>query len=121
VKHLFRGLWSLEDFETDQEVQSIIKNAIENPQNFVMKPQKEGGGNNFFDDDIPKLLNKMLENPKEAGELKTYLIMERITPPTIPFSALKNGNLDHSKGMAELGIFSYVFTKNTNGTHEVLK
>ena len=64
----------------------------------------------------------MLENPKEAGELKTYLIMERITPPTIPFSALKNGNLEHTQGMSELGIFSYVFTKNTNdGKHEVLK
>lgn len=86
-----------------------------------MKPQKEGGGHNFFDEDIPRLLNKMLENPKEAGELLTYLIMERITPPSIPFTALRNGELHHAIGMAELGIFSYVFTKNTGQGHEILK
>jgi hypothetical protein len=54
----------------------------------------------------------MLERPADAGELKTYLIMERITPPSMPFAALRNGELSHSLGMSELGIFSYVFTQN---------
>jgi hypothetical protein len=54
----------------------------------------------------------MLDKPTEAGELKTYLIMERITPPSMPFAALRNGELTHSQGMSELGIFSYVFTQN---------
>lgn len=54
-----------------------------------MKPQKEGGGNNFFDGDIPRLLNQMLDKPEEAGELLTYLIMERIFPPMIKFASLR--------------------------------
>lgn len=74
----------------------MIQKAIKEPHNFVMKPQKEGGGNNFFDEDIPRLLNKMLGNPSEAGELKTYLIMERITPPSMQFAALRNGELNHT-------------------------
>lgn len=57
VKHLFKGLWSLEDFETDPEVQAVIAKAIKNPHDYVMKPQKEGGGHNFFDEDITRLLN----------------------------------------------------------------
>lgn len=78
-----------------------------------MKPQKEGGGNNFFDADIPRLLNKMLQNPAEAGEMRTYLIMERINPPVIKFTCVRDGVLQPCDGMSELGIFSYIFTKNT--------
>jgi hypothetical protein len=32
----------------DEHVKNKIKDAIINPQNYVLKPQKEGGGNNFF-------------------------------------------------------------------------
>lgn len=38
VRKCFAGLWSLEDPE-------IVGKAIESPELFVMKPQREGGGN----------------------------------------------------------------------------
>lgn len=37
VRKCFAGLWSLEDW-------SIVKDAIERPGLYVMKPQREGGG-----------------------------------------------------------------------------
>jgi len=37
LRSCFAGLWSLEDSD-------IVKKAIENPELFVMKPQREGGG-----------------------------------------------------------------------------
>ena len=63
ISHLFKGIWSLESFDSDKEVAQVVQKAIENAHNYVMKPQKEGGGNNFFDDDIPRLLKEMLEKP----------------------------------------------------------
>ena len=48
-----------------------------------MKPQKEGGGNNFYDNDVARLLQAMLDKPENAGEMRTYLIMERINPPAV--------------------------------------
>jgi hypothetical protein len=30
--------------------------VIANPNDFVVKPQKEGGGNNFYDEEAVKLL-----------------------------------------------------------------
>ena len=66
----------------------------------------------------------MLENPAEAGEMRTYLIMERINPPVIKFTCVRDGILQPCDGMSELGIFSYVFTKNTpedsKSTHKIL-
>ena len=50
IKNLFKGIWTLEDIENEEsELQVTIKHAIENPHNYVIKPQKEGGGNNFYD------------------------------------------------------------------------
>lgn len=41
VRKCFAGLWSLDDSE-------IVSKAIENPELYVMKPQREGGGPNIF-------------------------------------------------------------------------
>jgi glutathione synthase len=37
MRECFAGLWSLDDSD-------IVKKAIERPELFVMKPQREGGG-----------------------------------------------------------------------------
>lgn len=37
LRECFAGLWSLDDSD-------IVKQAIEKPELFVMKPQREGGG-----------------------------------------------------------------------------
>jgi len=68
----FTGMWSLEDFETNEDVKATVDKAIENPRNYVVKPQKEGGGNNFFDDDAKKLL-ETFKNPKSTTEEKEKL------------------------------------------------
>lgn len=41
VRKCFAGLWSLDDSEN-------VSKAIENPELYVMKPQREGGGPNIF-------------------------------------------------------------------------
>jgi len=39
--------------------------------------------------------------------------MERINPPSVDFVAMRNGELQFSKGLSELGIFSYVISNNS--------
>ena len=86
-----------------------------------MKPQKEGGGNNFFDSDIPPLLEELLANPQNAGELRTYLLMERIRPPIGKFACLRAGKMSICDGLSEMSVFSVVFTKNQpDGSHKIL-
>jgi glutathione synthase len=34
----------------------MIEDAISNPHKYVMKPQKEGGGNNLFGDEMKNVL-----------------------------------------------------------------
>ncbi len=87
-----------------------IKEALENPSRFVLKPQKEGGGNNFFDEELKQKLLQVEENI----ELRSYLLMEKINPPMIPACQLRNGELKITESLSELGIYSLILTKNTN-------
>jgi glutathione synthetase len=49
VRSCFAGLWSLDD---STECQAIIQQALASPHNYVLKPQREGGGNNFYNDEL---------------------------------------------------------------------
>ena len=42
-----------------------------------MKPQREGGGNNIYGDDIKPFLEKI----KDSDERNAYILMDRIQPP----------------------------------------
>jgi hypothetical protein len=37
-------------------VQKVIAKAIEDPSKYVIKPQKEGGGNNFYGESVRTML-----------------------------------------------------------------
>ncbi|CAD7702221.1 unnamed protein product, partial [Ostreobium quekettii] len=47
VRKFFAGLWGLEDL-SDPETQRTVQEAISHPEKFVLKPQREGGGNNLY-------------------------------------------------------------------------
>uniref|UniRef100_A0A7S3MZZ4 Glutathione synthase n=1 Tax=Strombidium inclinatum TaxID=197538 RepID=A0A7S3MZZ4_9SPIT len=105
-------MWSLEDFETDPDVQAIVQKAIDNPTSYVVKPQKEGGGNNFYDDDAKALLEKFRAvdtSEDEKQRMKQYMIMERIYPPFIKAWMLRDGDLFDLKSLSEIGLYSSIF------------
>eukprot|EP00922_Rhytidocystis_sp_ex-Travisia-forbesii_P012723 GHVS01019146.1.p1 GENE.GHVS01019146.1~~GHVS01019146.1.p1 ORF type:complete len:656 (-),score=166.84 GHVS01019146.1:176-1927(-) len=65
----------------------IIAEAIANPNNFVLKPQREGGGNNIYGKDIANRLKNALlvinnENEDNNNNLKQYILMSKIKTPT---------------------------------------
>jgi glutathione synthase len=67
---------------------------------YVMKPQREGGGNNFYRTSIPERLQEI--PPEHWG---TYILMELITPPPFSNIILRNGKLEQGGVISELGIY----------------
>lgn len=47
VRQFFAGLWGLE-YLSDPDTRAIVDAAIAHPDGFVLKPQREGGGNNLY-------------------------------------------------------------------------
>ena len=122
LKGIFSGLWSLEYLgQEGHEVNEITERAIAEPHNFVLKPQKEGGGNNFFDDELKE---KLLEAKASIGKetyLSTYLIMERINTPLVKALMMKNGQMRIVNSLSELGIYSFILFDNSTSGQDGLK
>eukprot|EP00088_Acartia_fossae_P025270 TRINITY_DN2609_c0_g1_i4.p1 TRINITY_DN2609_c0_g1~~TRINITY_DN2609_c0_g1_i4.p1 ORF type:complete len:486 (+),score=130.91 TRINITY_DN2609_c0_g1_i4:292-1749(+) len=109
VKDIFTGLYSLDNDAIGDK--NLLK-AIENPEKYVLKPQREGGGNNVYGQDIKPFLEKI----KNSEERSAYILMDRISPPIIKNYMVRPGSQEPilADCISELGIFGYVIgTKDT--------
>ncbi|KAH0923540.1 hypothetical protein HID58_023558, partial [Brassica napus] len=96
LRKCFAGLWSLDDPE-------IIKKAIEKPELFVMKPQREGGGNNIYGDDVRENLLRLQKEGEE--ENAAYILMQRIFPKVSNVFLVREGVYHRDQAISELGIY----------------
>lgn len=79
VKELAQTYTGLYGLEMSEKGNQALNMAIERPNEFVLKPQREGGGNNLYGSDIVKLLNDI----KNSDERKGYILMDMIHTPSI--------------------------------------
>ncbi|KXN73261.1 glutathione synthase [Conidiobolus coronatus NRRL 28638] len=75
VHSTFTGIYPLDSSEIGQ---ASYREALSNPTKYVMKPSREGGGNNIYGEDIPLALSKLSEEERAA-----FILMDRIVPPTV--------------------------------------
>jgi len=102
VKEIFTGLYSLDH---DEIGDSNLARAIASPQSYVLKPQREGGGNNVYGDDIKPFLEKI----RDSEERNAYILMDRIHPPvTTNYMVRPGAEPALVDVISELGIFGYV-------------
>jgi len=69
IKEYWMGMWGLDENDG-------IDRARKLASSLVLKPQREGGGNNVYKDDIPAFLATLLRKEREA-----WIAMELIVPP----------------------------------------
>lgn len=109
VKDIFTGLYSLDKHEGGEDA---VKMVLENPEGYVMKPQREGGGNNIYGSDIPPVLMKMSEVERSA-----FILMERICPPISRSYMIRPGGANPPTivdMVSELGIFGAIIGSKDN-------
>ncbi|KAJ7074207.1 glutathione synthase [Mycena amicta] len=90
------GMWALED---------SVPRAREQAGKLVLKPQREGGGNNVYKDAIPSFLDTLSEAERAA-----WIAMELIEPPEGTGGYLVRSEAEHAvrtEVVSELGIFGW--------------
>ncbi|KAI1709421.1 eukaryotic glutathione synthase, ATP binding domain-containing protein [Ditylenchus destructor] len=104
IRKSFMGMWGLED-TGDPQIKSRIADAIENPQNYVLKQQMEGGGGNFNGETIPEKLRTLTHE-----QLSAFILMERIKPLAVQNILLRPREKPLiTRIVAELGTFGYCY------------
>lgn len=82
--------------------------ALAEPDRFVLKPQREGGGNNVYGKDIVDVLSKI----QHSKERSAFILMDRIVPPLQRNYMLRPGRgkatYEPVDVVSELGIYGVV-------------
>jgi len=100
----FAGIYSLDPKDNPEE---IIAKAIASPDSYVMKPQREGGGNLLFREGMVEALTTMTPEERSA-----YIVMDRINPPSEKTYFCRRGVVEVKQGVSELGTFGLILAED---------
>jgi len=98
LRSCFAGLWGLGPGEDDA---STIEMACRDPEGFVLKPQREGGGNNFYGNQVAMKLKELSSEERGA-----YILMQRILPKQQSSVMTRAGTAQMMPGISEFGFYS---------------
>ena len=82
-------------------VNEAVDDAVQDGSNWVLKPQREGGGNNMYGSQLSTYLDAHRSSPMIAE----YVLMKRIFPKIQKSAFLRNGELTVLPSVSELGIY----------------
>lgn len=97
VWQTFTNIYPMDDSEAGLAARKLATDP-EHCKKYVLKPQREGGGNNFYRGSIPPYLKSIPES-----HWSSYILMELITPPPVTNVILRNGKLEQGGVICELG------------------
>lgn len=98
--------------DLDEEGDLNAKLGIDYPDLYVMKPQREGGGNNLWELEMKEKLLSLAGDPARSK----YILMRRFTPPVLRNKFIRNSVLSEEVDtVSEIGLFS-VFCTDSDGT-----
>lgn len=107
MRAFFAGQWGLEDL-ADPDTAAVLEEAAAHPERYVLKPQREGGGNNFYGAELAARLAR-----RDKG-LAAYILMQRIQPPAQRAVMVRGGAAVLAPTLSELGIYSTYVRRGAN-------
>ncbi|XP_028935999.1 glutathione synthetase isoform X3 [Ornithorhynchus anatinus] len=85
-----------------EEGDRAVARALAAPARFVLKPQREGGGNNLYGEEMKRELERL----KGSAERASYILMDKIEPEPFRACLLRPGApVRLADCVSELGIF----------------
>lgn len=99
------NMWALDVPSTPSSPSlSGIEAAKAHHAHLVLKPQREGGGNNVYTSSIPQFLSTL-----PPSEYKAWIAMEMIQPPAVEGLMIRSGTGSVVRGsvVSEIGIFGW--------------
>uniref|UniRef100_A0A914H4U1 Glutathione synthetase n=1 Tax=Globodera rostochiensis TaxID=31243 RepID=A0A914H4U1_GLORO len=110
IRKTFAKLWGLEN--DDSETREIIADAIAHPERYVMKPNQEGGGKNFWEKELADKLRTLTLKERAA-----FILMERLNPLVVKnYLIWPMEKAIYSDVVTEVGVYTYCVYNTKDGT-----
>lgn len=107
VRNVFARIYTLEEsIEFNGTTMLAKEAAIAQPDQFVLKPQREGGGFNLYDQDIRDCLTNI-----SAENSNAYILMERLHPPKSSGWGMRNGEIWQGEVVHEIGQYGVLIAR----------
>jgi len=95
IRKTFVGMFDLNELVNGVPAMEL---AISSPEKYVLKPQREGGGNNLYEDEMVEQLKRF-----SAEERNAYILMERIFTPTALSTLVVDSRDEETQTISEIG------------------
>jgi len=99
LENTFTNIYPLDQSPSGLDARQLATD-VEKCKSYVLKPQREGGGNNIYRSAIPPFLEALPES-----HWKSFILMEIITPPPVQNLILRNGVIEQGGVICELGVY----------------
>ncbi|KAL8968678.1 MAG: hypothetical protein Q9197_004752 [Variospora fuerteventurae] len=108
IRSTFVTIYPLDHSEAGKTAVALATDA-EKAVDYVLKPQREGGGNNIYGARIPDFLRELGDDRRKW---RGHILMELIKPPALRNSILRNGEVKSGEVIGELGIYGVCLWRN---------
>lgn len=117
VLKTFAPIYPMDRSEAGREARKLATNP-ETAKRYVLKPQREGGGNNVYRAAIPEFLQSIPE-----AQWPAWILMEMIEPPEQSNVIFRNGEMQKGGVICELGLYGACLWRQgeKDGEREVLE
>lgn len=100
IRNTFAAIYPMDKSEAGDHAKKLAT-STESSQGYVLKPQREGGGNNIYRQAIPKFLKDLGSEDTWQG----HILMEIIEPPSQQNSLFRAGEVRTGEVIAEFGVY----------------
>ena len=101
VRNVMSTFCEMHGFTGTSLDESLLSALRSSPSRWVLKPQREGGGNNFYG---PEAVSKL--EAIEPEERIAYVLMGMIRPTAFDATCVRDGNVAYrGRAVCELGVF----------------
>lgn len=97
IRDAFVGLYPLDESPAGL---AALASALSHPSKYVLKPQREGGGNNFYHEQVKTQLETL-----SPAERNAYILMDLINPPKFKNAMMREGEVLVADVVSEMGVY----------------
>ena len=111
ILRFFGGIYYLRDMSSE-DAKNLLNNIKLEPEKYILKPMREGGGNNITGNKLKELIPE--ENSELCDLLKNSVIVDKIESYQHEGLILRNENIKIQNSISEYSIYGIILSNENN-------